>query len=783
MADVLQHLVQAIRGTAGHNPEVQVSPMCIIWPDGDRQWEPVAARLQAELPEMFILGDYDFEKKTGPAIWLRCLIANKVPNMEIPKDSTPILYLPGVSRQDLRAVESCSDHLKALAELQYRGVIWSQISVKDWTIPAFLKSDQGGLGLNVAQDTSTENAIQLALYRLLDEDIELLNGKHLDKDYFNTLLTSGDPVRDLLQWLDHAETFRAGLDSNEWRAFVEVCKSQLAFNPENEGILAGAAKLAAHIGPWRPVWVRFCEAPRRYLNIPAQIQKCQAPLTTFFSDAKDYSGWPQWNEANETMLRKDLQSLSSVPPHEARELIAKWQKSHHDRKNLVWAELGESPLALALEHLAILAETTSNALAAGTVEDLAAGYSNAAWRGDDSVIRALAYVEKQEDWEAVTTAIRSVYLPWAEESARYLQDIVYQTEYPGGLIPASKDLFQIDGQCILFVDGLRFDTARQLVTLLSERGYQIEETLKWTAIPSVTATGKPAVAPVSDKIRGQEANIDFEPSVADTGQSLKDRYHFKKLLTDAGWKVLERYSNGDGHGNAWCEFGNIDHEGHVRGWKLAKCLDSMLNEIRERIAQLLKSGWKTVCIVTDHGWLLMPGGLPKIDLPSALTENKWRRCAVIKEGAVTDERLYPWHWNPSQRCALADGISCYRNGEEYTHGGLSLQECLVLELTVSSGASRETGATLEITDIVWKGLRCTVYVDGEFSGLSLDIRTHPGNASSSVAVGVKPFKGNGTASVIVEDAELRGTLTTLVVIDSEGKLVAQGTTVIGGDTK
>ena len=170
MSTINEMLVQAIRRAAIHNPDVQVAPSCILWPDGDRQWEPVAARLQAELPELFVLGDYDVEKRTGPAIWLRCVIADKTPEVELPDGSTPILYLPGVSRQDLRAVESCPDHLKPLAELQYRGVIWSQINAKDWTILAFLKSDQGGLGLDVAQDNDAKNAMQLALYRLLDEE-------------------------------------------------------------------------------------------------------------------------------------------------------------------------------------------------------------------------------------------------------------------------------------------------------------------------------------------------------------------------------------------------------------------------------------------------------------------------------------------------------------------------------------------------------------------------------------------------------------------------------------
>ena len=61
----------------------------------------------------------------------------------------PVLYLPGVGRQDLRAVESCPESLKPLAELQYLGVIWSQVNGKDWTILTFLKSDQDGLGVEL----------------------------------------------------------------------------------------------------------------------------------------------------------------------------------------------------------------------------------------------------------------------------------------------------------------------------------------------------------------------------------------------------------------------------------------------------------------------------------------------------------------------------------------------------------------------------------------------------------------------------------------------------------
>jgi len=776
---IIERLLKAIRDAAVHNPDVQVAPQCILWPDGDRQWEPVAARLQIELPEMFILGEYDIEKKIGPAIWLRCVIAGKAPNVELPNGSTPILYLPGVSRQDLRAVESCPEHLKPLAELQYSGVIWSQINAKDWTILAFLKSDQGGLGLDVAQDNDAKRAMQLALYRLLDEEIELLRGKRLDKDYFNTLLTGGDPVRDLLQWLDQGDAFKTGRDENAWIGFVEVCKSQLAFDPVNDGNLKGAELLAGRKGPWLPVWERFCEAPKRYPHISALIRQCSVPQTGLFSNAETHGGWPQWNERQEQSLREELLKIQNLPAHEARKRLKDLESNHRERGNLVWAKLGEAALACAMEHLARLADLTANALTAGTTKDLAGAYLSCGWRTDDAVIKSLACVVKQEDLDAVTTAIRAVYLPWAEDAARYLQEVVSRDGYPlkrEGLALSGPGK---PGECVLFVDGLRFDVARRLSEKLASRNLEVEETPVWAAIPSVTATGKPAVAPVAHLIDGKEANADFEPCVAATGQSLKGGYYLQKLLGEAGWHLPDRSEELFPDGPVWCEVGNIDHEGHERGWKLARYLETMLNEIADRIEQWLAKGFQSIRVVTDHGWLLLPGGLPKTELPSSLTENQWGRCAALKAGASTEERLFPWFWNAHQEFALADGISCYRAGMEYAHGGISLQECLMLQLLVSASDKAVLPQALQITDVAWKGLRCKVAVEGDATALSLDLRAHPGNPSSSVVMSVKPFKEDGTSSVVVEDEDLEGQEVTIVIIDDDGRLAAQCTTVIG----
>lgn len=768
-------LVKCLRDAAVHNPDVQVAPACILWPDGDRQWEPVVPRLQGEMPELLQLGDFAPEKRIGPAIWLRCVIAAKSAEVAIPAGRVPILYLPGISRQDLRAVESCPDPLKPLAELQYRGVIWSQVNAKDWTILAFLKSNQGGLGLDVAQDGEAKHAMQLALYVILDEELELLRGKHLDKDYFNSALSGGDPIRDLLQWLDQGDAFKAARDENAWGGFVEVCKSQLAFDPDDDGPLKGAEYLAGHKGPWQAVWDRFCEAPQRYVTVPSLIGKTPLPMDLF----SDKTGWPKWNQNEEANLRHQLLKAAELPAHEARKLLLAAEQQHGSRRDCVWAQLGEAPLARSAQHLATLAQVTNQSLAAGQPKDMAAAFQAGAWRADAAVVAALGAVQKPDDVKAVRAAIRAVYLPWNDDAARHLQAQVAAAGYPGGTAQDRTPATGHAGQCILFVDGLRFDLAKTLETMLTQKCCSVESQVQWAALPSVTTTGKPAVAPVSHLITGQDASADFEPSVAATGQSLKGGYHLRKLLGDQGWQVLGRTECGDPSGKAWTEAGDIDHEGHERGWQLAQHLDRLLTEVRDRVLQLLEAGWKTVRVVSDHGWLLMPGGLPKTELPSALSENTWGRCAAIKPGAATKEAMYPWHWNPNQHFALAPGVSCYRAEIEYSHGGLSLQECLLLTLNVATAAQGAGSGGIVIRDVVWQGMRCKVAIEGDPAGLQLSLRTHAGNPSTSVVRSVRPFKQDGTSSVVVDDDDLVGQEATIVVLHADGALVAQRATVIG----
>ncbi len=127
MTTVLDALLASLQKAAEYNQNDTVPPAAVLWTDERREWERLVPRLRTLLPHFLVFGAYDKATRTGPAIWLRCVLAGKMPDITWAPGSVPIIYLPGVSRATLRATEECPNELKPLAELQYRGVFWSQV--------------------------------------------------------------------------------------------------------------------------------------------------------------------------------------------------------------------------------------------------------------------------------------------------------------------------------------------------------------------------------------------------------------------------------------------------------------------------------------------------------------------------------------------------------------------------------------------------------------------------------------------------------------------------------
>src|SRR5579875_1631696 len=280
---VFDALVDALRAAAVYNQDDMVAPAAILWPDEKREWEKLAPRLRLALPQFLTLGPYDKDKRTGPAIWLRCALAGRVPDISLPSGAVPILYLPGVSRATIRATEECPADLKPLAELQYRGVFWSQANAKDWTVAAFLQTERGGLGLKLARDAATANAIRRALDRLVDVPVADLKAKsaagQLDSQDFDALI-SDDLVDDLLTWLSDPKGSKERWDTNRWETLCSRCIADYGFDPASDGDLVGAEKLGLQDKPvWKTAWKRFAASPSRYLGLIELLRRARPQKT------------------------------------------------------------------------------------------------------------------------------------------------------------------------------------------------------------------------------------------------------------------------------------------------------------------------------------------------------------------------------------------------------------------------------------------------------------------------------------------------------------------------
>jgi hypothetical protein len=389
---------------------------------------------------------------------------------------------------------------------------------------------------------------------------------------------------------------------------------------------------------------------------------------------------------------------------------------------------------------------------------------------------ALSIVDKSEDVEAVQAVTRAIYLPWLEAAALAFQKLV-KGKHAAVRSPAPANLTDTTkGTVILFADGLRFDVAQKLKQKLAERGFQPELSWRWAALPTVTPTAKPACSPISDLFSGDETCQEFRPKIRDSGKDVTaDR--FRQLLNERGCQPLDDKKIGQPDGLAWIEYGSIDGTGHKDGCKLAKRLPEELNGLAEIVAILLNGGWKKVKVVTDHGWLLMPGGLPKIELPKFLAETRWGRCALIKEGVKADYPTVPWHWAETVHIAVPPGVGAFKTSLEYAHGGLSLQECLVPELTIGSAATAATEAT--ILSVKWVGLRCRIQASDSAVGMIADIRESIADSKTSLVSKPKEVEGDGQTSVLVSDDRLAGKKAFVVLIDAGGNVVTKLPTVIG----
>ena len=768
---VLDRLIEHLR--ARDTPlDGQTRPAAILWTDPKREWAPLVDLLLRNVDECVVLGDYASARRTGPAVWLRCVVDRTLAEPALPAGRPPIIYLPGVARQDLRAGEECPDEVKPLVELLFRGVLWRQPNGGDWTVNAFLTSRKT-LGLDVAGDRTTLEALLRALPEVALTPVTQLEGRRLEADDFDRLL-AGDVIRDLLRWMGDPETTRGRLGENGWHAFCNRCRDELDFDPAHEVDVVAGERMAKGDGAWAAVWERFAEAPGACGDVAGLLRRSTPAGALRFEERER---WPDLNDEDEQAVQLALQGLPELSHPEACEAVAGLERRHGVRRAWVWARLGLAPMAEVLKPLSDLAASAQQALGGTEPADVADAYLDRGWQADLGAWQAVAAAPIADE-ACVAGAVRHLLLPWLEASARAFQAALERSPLPGaGGQPA---VGVADDGCLLFVDGLRFDLAQRLAERMEGRGYRVDLGWRWAALPTVTGTGKPAVTPVADEIEGDTLEQAFGARMR-VGGKPADAPALRAALEARGYQILAGDSLGAPRAHparGWLETGEFDTLGHQRGALLTRDLERELERVAGRIERVLDVGWTSARVVTDHGWLLLPGGLPKVDLPKHLTETRWARCAVMAGESAPGVVRAPWHWNGTQWFATPPGIACFNRSEEYAHGGLSIQECLIPDLVVTRAEGGETAGS--ITSVTWRGLRCFIEAAVRGGPVTADLRLgRP--TGESVAAAAKPVDDEGAVSLVLADDEHETAALVLVLVNDAGHVLAQRQVRVGVD--
>ena len=649
-ASLLEAITESFRAALRPSSN-EATPVALLWTDADGQWLPLLSSLRTVLPSLYTLGRLDRETRTGPAIWLKCIVGRTLPEAP-PPGEIPVLYLPHVSRQELRAAGDCPPKLQPLVELQYRGRVWHQSNGSDWTVRAFLIAE-AGLGLDVVGDRRTEEAFLRVLPWLAESDLQALKGRRLDADDFDKLSVE-DPVRDMLRWLDNPQGFETAAKGSRWESFRALSKSEFGIYPDQTSPGEIAALLLRSDPKLDRIWSRFSEAPQLY---PGVAKRLRDPMSVGQGMlALDPSRDPRINEAEEGDLRRELEKAASVPHLDACRRVLELETRHGARRDWLWARTGQSPWAMALRPLARLANSAQKPIGGATLAMAAATYAESGWPTDAAAMEALACFSHSGDAVVMSKVVRALYEPWLDASARHFQLLIAadpdEARKAVGVCRSEKDT------CLLFVDGLRMDIAGQLAARLESHAFRVTLAHRLAPLPTVTATAKPAASPIANDIKG-DSGEDFTPLIKLKSQwkpliapLFRDRLEKEGLeILDASELLIPSGTNAGG----WTECGAIDSMGHSLQGDLVHQIETELKRIEDRVSSLLNSGWRRVHIVTDHGWLLLPGGLPRIDLPGYLVETKWARCAVVKGQPDLPVPVSIWYWNPAIRIASPPG--------------------------------------------------------------------------------------------------------------------------------
>ena len=765
MADKFtDRLIQSIQGAALFDNNNMVRPEVILWCDPESQWQSIIETLQQQMPYLLVFGNYNAGKKTGPAIWLKCMVPKVLPEANWTDRQTPIIYFPGIAKQDLKNLSNARPDLMPLMEYQYTGVFWQHRNGKEWTVNAFMMDTEAGLGLKVQQDHATREATIKALPQIAEN--EFTYPSHINSEFLYSLIFPNQEMC-ILKWMDEKDNYINSLKNGERAVFTGICQSRYDFLPNAKNIKDIVEKFAARKNNWQKVWDTFAASPQKFPGIKELLhQFCPSGPDRFLFPEESF---PQINDDQEETLRKTFEGLAHLSMEEAAKKILELEKYHAQRRNWVWAEMGKTSLAKALQHLSILAQVTSEIIPTGSLSEITSFYESKGHKADYAALKALSFGISIVNKEALTVAINKLYSAWLENLAAKFQSLIQKD----ATVFTTNAPAEMNDEFILFVDAFRYDLASAFTESYLNKNHKATLAYGWSALPSLTPTAKPAVSPVAKSLNTSSDCHEFRPQTI----SGKELLHptFKTELQNLGYKFISNFKEIEVGKKHWMEIGNIDKTGHTEQSGIVKRIDELFNLISETIETVFEKGIRKIKIVTDHGWLMLAGGLPKTELPAYLTETRWGRCALMKEGVKSELLHLPWRWNKHLLIAYAPGISFFKKNEEYAHGGVSLQECFVPLLTIENG--KQQSRTI-IVNIKWTHLKCSLEITGAGATCKVMIRTKHSDPASFVSK-EKNVSHDGRVTLFVEDADYESQSAFVVITEADGTVIHKQQTIIG----
>ncbi|MGA2408512.1 MAG: BREX-1 system phosphatase PglZ type B [Bacteroidales bacterium] len=766
---IFDKLVQSLKQAAQHNSDIMVKPEVILWPDPERQWKPVIPLIQKANPAMMIFGPYQPDTKQGPAIWIKCMVAGLMPHESRPKGAIPIVYLPGISKNDLKNIHNVGLDLQPLIEYQYTGTMFTQTNGREWTVMAFLQNREEGMGLNIAQDLATKSSILKALPVFFESNEISYPDNILDADFFNNLMFP-DIIPNILKWICKGDKHISTWSKEKQEVFKNICKNQYDIELDYRLIIDITEKLGSQKQAWKQVWQYYANAPSKFPEIENLLRLSKPEDLGSGIFALPEESWPQVNEQKEDELREELSKLSKSDLSKVLNRIKELEQTHSSRRQWVWSELDKAPLAESLKFLNLLVGQSRESYSSSSIDDLRKYYSEEGFRIDTSMRKAFASVKTDKDKEVVRNVFNVIYKPWLEKLTGKFQELINKDHR----IFTEQVVSEETESYILFVDALRWEMAAELSGLLSDQGFKTELNCTWSAIPSLTSTSKPANSPIANQVSLESNFNDFRPET-NSGKDLQTAV-FRETLLKQGWRLVTKPSDIVLGKNHWQEIGDIDTKGHAEQGDLVKRIDELFESIKEALDTAFEKGINRIKIITDHGWLLLPGGLPKATLSKDLIESRTGRCALIKEGAETNLLHLPWKWNPSIFIAYAPGISFFKKNEEYAHGGLSLQECLIPEMIVERTESQIPSAM--IRNVKWINLRCTIETENAPDGYKIDIRTKYSDSGTSILLS-KNLDIQKEKCVVMADDSFESESAVIILTDEKDRIIDKKPTVVG----